>query len=272
MRVLLRAGFLSVIAAAAVTLGAAPANAQQGLKIEIENNQAAGGFFLTPLWFGIHDGSFDFFDGNNTASASAALEAIAEEGDASGLTADFAAAVPAGQQGVILSPGGFAGAPVIDPGEIASTEIILTDPAMNQYFSFASMVIPTNDAFIGNDGAMDYELFDNAGNFTGPVTIQIFGNDIYDSGTEVNDVNGGAAFSANGGTSTSEALFVRNHPGLADFVGTFTVAGTEITSDIGDTELLATITISAIPEPGSLSVLGLVSLMVVGRRRRRRIS
>ena len=148
------------------------------------------------------------------------------------------------------------------------TTVLVNDPMSNRYFSFASMVIPSNDAFIGNGGAMDYQLFDAAGNFNGPVTIEIFGGEIYDAGTEVND-GLGAAFSANGGTATDEFLFVRLHPGLDNFIGTDTVAGTTITSGIGSGELLATITIAqGIPEPGSLAVVAAGSAMVLIRRRR----
>ena len=270
MKLLIRTGVATSFALAWLAMTVSSVSAQQDLNIQIQNNQTDGGFFLTPLWFGIHNGSFDFFDGNNTGSASAGLELIAEEGDASLLSAEFATAVPTGQQGVILSPGGFSGAPVIDPGEIAMTTVTVADTMSNRFFSFASMVIPSNDAFIGNAGAMDYELFDAMGNFNGPITIEIFGSSIFDAGTEVNDPFGGAAFSANGGTSSTENLFVRVHSGLSDFVGTFTVAGTEITSDIGSGELLATISIgAAVPEPGSMSLLGIAAGYMAIRRRRR---
>ena len=252
--------------AVGMAFSANTAVAQQDLRISIQNNQTAGGFYLTPLWFGIHNGGFDTF--NLGDAASSAIEAIAEGGDVSGLNADFAAAQPSGQQGVILSPGGFAGAPVIDPGEFAFTEITLTDPSLNRYFSYASMVIPTNDAFIGNGDQMAHELFDAAGNFNGPVTIQIFGGQVWDAGTEAND-GLGAAFSANGGMSTDENLLIRVHPGLDNFVGTTTAAGTQITSGLGGGELLATIRVSSVPEPGSLTLLGLASAFIAIRRRRR---
>lgn len=264
---ILRPGLLVLVA---LGLFATPAAAQQNLNITIENNQSAGGFYLTPLWYGIHDGSFDYFDANNTTSASSSLQMLAEGGVTAGLDADFDAAQPAGQRGVIISPGGFAGAPVIDPGEVAMSSVTVNDPLVNQFFSYSSMVIPTNDAFIGNSDGTAHQLFDAAGNFTGPLTIQVFGSSIYDAGTEANDENGDAAFSANGGTRTGESLFVRAHPGLGNFVGTFTVAGTEITSDIAAGELLATITITqAIPEPGSMAVLGMASAMLFVRRRKR---
>ncbi len=268
----IRAGSLALLAMLVV---AAPLNAQtQNLNVSIENNQTAGGFYLTPLFFGVHDGSFDFFDANVGSMSSTSLQALAENGDVSGLNNDFDAAHDASNRSVVTGPAGFGSMagqpPVLDPTEIGMTSITINDTSNNQFFSFATMVIPTNDAFIGNDSGTAHQIFDSAGNFTGPVTIQIFGSSIYDSGTEVNDENGGAAFSANGGDRADEFLTVRSHPGLGNFVGTFTAAGTEITSDIGQGELLATITITqAVPEPGSLAILGIGSAMMVMRRRSR---
>lgn len=257
---------LAVVAALAFI--ASPANAQQTLNIDVQNNQSAGGFYFTPLWFGIHDGSFDSFDVG--AAASPGLEALAEGGVTGGLDMEFNAAQPNGQSGVVVAPNGFGGAPVFDPNDSGFAEITINDPSMNRYFSFASMIIPSNDAFIGNGDQMAHELFDATGNFNGPLTIQIFGSNIYDAGTEVNDGQG-AAFSANGGTSTDENSTVQLLPagGLDNFVGTFTVAGTEITSGIGSGDLVATITISQVPEPGSLTLLGAATAFLMTRRRRR---
>ena len=119
-------------------------------------NDGNSSFALTPVWFGFDDGSFDLFDPG--AAASASLEALAEGGDTSGLAADFGAAT----QGVIVSNDGAA--PVIEPGETASFTISL-DTTQNRYFSYASMVIPSNDAFISTPESS--EVFDLAGNFIG---------------------------------------------------------------------------------------------------------
>ena len=48
------------------------------LRIDVENFGPTGGFFLTPVWYGLHDGSFDLF--NVGEAASSALEMIAEDG------------------------------------------------------------------------------------------------------------------------------------------------------------------------------------------------
>ena len=40
------------------------------------------------------------------------------------------------------------------PGATAST-IFTVDPSINRFFTFGSMVVPSNDYFIGNDDPME---------------------------------------------------------------------------------------------------------------------
>ncbi len=245
-------------------------SAQSSIRVTVENLQPNDGFFLTPFWVGFHDGSFDYFNANVGEMASGSLESLAEQGDVSGLFGDFAAAQPSGVDGVITGPNGFgSGAgqpPVLDPGEVASL-VLDADPG-NRFFSYGSMVIPSNDAFIGNDDSMAFEIFDGAGNYNGDFSFVVLGAGLYDAGTEVND-GMGAAFSANGGTSTSEALSVRSHPGLANFLGTQTAAGTTIGSDIGAATQIARISFTAVPEPTSAGLLAGIAMLGLIRRRRR---
>ena len=237
-----------------------PANAQR-VRVEVENLQPADGFFFTPVWTGFHNGSFDLF--NSGSAASAGLELIAEEGDFSVLSSEFAGS---GTDGAVFSPGGFPGAPVFDPGELSSA--VFDIGPNDRYFSFASMVIPSNDAFFGNGDPLAYELFDANGNFNGPLTINILGEDIYDAGTEVNDTLG-AAFSAIGGTSTDENGVVGLHPGLDNFLGTETVAGTTIGSIPTAGSPIARITVTqVVPEPTTAGLMVSIVGMSAFRRRR----
>ena len=264
------------IAVAMVVLSAENAFSQSRVRIEVQNNQPADGFFFTPVWFGLHDGSFDYFDVGGSASPSTELLAeggVLDDGMGNGIINDFAAAQPSGSQGVAVGPSGFGSSagqpPVFDPGEIAEFDLVIGDPTVNRYLSFGSMLIPSNDAFIGNDDGQEYEVFDAAGNFNGPFTINIFGDELWDAGTETND-GLGAPFSTNGGTSTPEALLVRQHPdGLAIFVGTGTAAGTTIGQAIGLGDPIASFSVSAIPEPASglLAFLGLAGAAFLRRKR-----
>ncbi|MHC4508065.1 MAG: spondin domain-containing protein [Planctomycetota bacterium] len=170
----------------AFLMGGAPLHAQdQQVLVTIESLVPENGVYFTPVWVGFHEGSFDLFDVGSLASE--AVERIAEDGNVSVLQADFAAATgqTGGVDGVISSPAGFQGAPVFDPGETSSTEFALT-PAYHRYMSFASMVVPSNDAFIGNHNPRAIELFDAAGTFRGKQIVTILGSMVWDAGTELN--------------------------------------------------------------------------------------
>lgn len=144
--------------------------------VSIENLAPANGTRLTPVWVGFHNGNFDTFDGGSAASA--ALESLAEDGDNTLLSQDF------NNSGVGAIDGTVGGAP-IQPSEVV-TENFVVDPSTGQYFSFASMVLPSNDTFIGNGDPEAYLIFDAQGNFVG-ADILVLGSRAYDAGTEVND-------------------------------------------------------------------------------------
>jgi hypothetical protein len=95
--------FIVLLALACISV---PAQAQQQVRITVENLQPNDGFYLTPVWVGFHDGGFDFFDAGTNASS--ALEDLAEEGIVSGLQGLF---MGNGQQGVLGNASGFPMAP-----------------------------------------------------------------------------------------------------------------------------------------------------------------
>ena len=233
------------------------------LEFTITNNQADGGLFLTPLYLGLHDGNFDAF--SEGSAASAGLELLAEEGSPADIAGERQALLPNSQGGVITSPGGFAGAPVIDPGETATLRIEVD--AENRFLTYLSMIIPSNDAFIGNDDAL--ELLDADGNFLGAQTINVSLDDIWDAGTELNN-NIGAAFNAAGGTGTDEGgVVTRLGTDIIDqLAGQSTAAGTTVNSILNSS--LATITIAAVPLPATLPLLGAVLLGGGAAARRRK--
>ncbi len=263
----MRNAILGTVALVTLTL-AASASAENVL-VTVENNQPMGGFSFTPLWHGFHDGSFDAFDAGSAASAG--LELIAELGDPSALDGEFAAAVPSGVSSVLFSP---SGPPPFTPGQVNSALLNVGDATVNRYFSFAAMVIPSNDLFIGNDDPMGYEVFDAGGNFNGPLTIEVYGRDVWDAGTEVNDASDGPAFvvGQDGTLGTAEGGVVHaffGSPGAADYLNSLNGIETPaytVTDLLTEGELLATITIT--PEPTSFTGLALMGLLATRLRRR----
>lgn len=219
------------------------------IEISITNNQGEGGLFLTPLLTAFHDGTFDFFDPG--VAANGGVQLLAEEGNPAGAIADATAAGV--ETAVILSPGGFAGAPVIDPGETASIVVDL-DPNGQRFLSFLSMVIPSNDAFIGNGNPTAYELFDETGNFTGGSPIEVLGGEVWDAGTEAN-TNLGAAFNAAGGDRTDEGGTIGLFGDLSSLLNQNTAAGTLVSSVPGQSGLLATIQVASVPLPAGLPLM-----------------
>lgn len=77
--------------------------------------------------------------------------------------------------------------PIVQPpGTTASRLIEVDDPQKNRFFSYATMLFPSNDAFIGNDDPQAIQVFDEQGNFLG-ADFLVLGNQAWDAGTEVND-------------------------------------------------------------------------------------
>ncbi|MEO9824101.1 MAG: spondin domain-containing protein [Paracoccaceae bacterium] len=250
-------------ASTVLSIGMVAAASAASVQISITNNQAADGVYLTPLASILHNGSFDSFDRGVAASAS--VELLAEEGDPSLVLGDAAAA--GAVTGAILAPGGFGGAPVLDPGETASIQLDVADPTSNRFFSFLSMVIPSNDVFIGNDNSMAYEVFNAIGEFTGIGPILVYSDEAWDAGTEVNNGSGAPFNTAGGSPIETDGVVVGAADNLFFLNGQNTPAGTTI--DLSGRTLLATIEISQVPVPASLPLL-LVGLGGIGLMRRRR--
>lgn len=244
IRTFARLSAAGILMSAALVTAASAAS----VRVTISNEQGVDGVFLTPLFTAFHDGYFDPFDAGSAASD--AVELLAEQGDPGAVLGEAAAAGAAAD--VIFGFEGFAGAPVLDPGETAKVKI---DVDRNQRFlSFLSMVIPSNDIFIGNDNPMAYEVFDIAGAFTDIGPISVYANDAWDAGTELNN-GSGAPFNKAGGVATdvngvitaaSDSLFFLN--------GQETVAGTTIGLASGNS-LLATIEVSQVPLPAGFPLL-----------------
>ncbi len=148
--------FGAALALAATTLFTGAASAEQ-VQVTIETVAPADGVFLTPLWVGFHDGSFDVYD--RGAAISAGLERLVEDGNTAPFSDEFTVGAPTGAQATLAGPGG-----PIPSGDSASG-IFDLDPSVHRYFSYASMVIPSNDAFVANGNPLAHRVFDPNGNW-----------------------------------------------------------------------------------------------------------
>ena len=141
----------SVVAVSCLLAAAGLAHAQPvDVRVTIQNLSPANSLSFAPLRVGFHSGVFDSF--NNGEAASAAITSIAEGGSGNAWFPAFGAADPGATLG---SVGG-----ALLPGATAMSTFTV-DPSVNRFFTFGSMVIPSNDHFIGNDNPM--MLFSAAG-------------------------------------------------------------------------------------------------------------
>lgn len=178
-------------AASLAVLAGASAHAVP-ITITVTNTQETGGLSLTPLYLAFTDGADDAFDAFDAGqAASAGTQEIAELGSFGTLRGERMAADPDALGAVVGAPEGFPGGPIIEPGETGSVTIDV-DPTSQRFVQFLSMIVPSNDAFVGLDDAV--ALFGEDGAFLGPRSFDLTAALAYDAGTEVNDPANGGAF------------------------------------------------------------------------------
>ncbi len=237
-------------------------------RIQIQLNGTAPTAFA-PLAAIFHDGSFNSFDLGQNLSGTG-LETLAEVGN----PADFLAGAPSsanvGTNGVPTAPGA------------SSTTITIDVDDTNTQFSFASMVLFSNDWFVGttNAGAIDISALLN-GNIGDTQTFDL--TNVYDAGTEVEDYTGvgGSAFFP---FTTSGALGIDIPNGQATLVDRSTNPFLDFTNvenldlqgfDPASLDAFTaaslgnlTFTVVAVPEPSSAAILALAGGLAMMRRRK----
>lgn len=249
------------------------------IEVTVENLQAPGGFSLTPFYVAFHDGTFDAFSRGDVVSPG--VERLAELGDPSGLPPERLGVDPETTAQVITQPQN--GPPTIDPGESGTTTFLLDPTGGEQrYMTFLSMIVPSNDQFIGNGNPLAFEIFDAAGSFNGPQTFDITAMFSYDAGTEMNDALNGPAFvvgadatagSPEGGVITQGVFSLDQFLGLQTPAGTITQP-LDIVGDLAGTSIARirveeVIMPSPVPLPAAAPILlaALGSLALIRRRR-----
>jgi len=190
------------------------------VRVTVTNIAPAMGTFQTPVWIGLHDGTFEVYDLGSPAAlhftVTNALERLAEDGNVAPLGSDFRAQAVGSTEGSLSGELGPEAGPIA-PGETV-VHVFEVDPASaeSRYFSYASMVIPSNDAFVANDDPLAHEIFDAGGNFVATDFV-VLGSQVLDAGTEVNDeVPANTAFFGQTvpDTGTTENGNVALHPGF----------------------------------------------------------
>ncbi|MGE3818740.1 MAG: spondin domain-containing protein [Isosphaeraceae bacterium] len=246
------------------------------LQITVTNDQGVGGLALTPLWVGLSNGTFGTFNVGSNLNGTP-LEVLAELGSTAPITSAFSG----------FGPRATIGGGSLLPGASASTLLNVMNPGTTRFLNYASMIIPSNDLFIGNPNSVVIALFnasgqliDANGNLTTTRTLSISGSQIWDAGTEVNAINDGGAFvagvDATGGTpenGTAQLLFggpMDNSAYLNSLVGVNTAAGYTVSQLLTANSSIATLTFTVVPEPSSTILAGVGIVSVLGASRIRR--
>ncbi|MDJ0515572.1 MAG: spondin domain-containing protein [Trichodesmium sp. MO_231.B1] len=189
------------------------------VRVLVENVVSQGtedtSVFFSPVWVGFHDGSYNLFNIGGTATPGLerlAEDAIFEPTDdfSETISTEFAASGAGSTAGVVSSPGG--------PFALGSLGVgaFNVDETQGRYLTYGSMILPSNDAFIGNESPLAIEVFDNGGNLL-EVDFTVTGERVWDAGTEENDENPentAALGQTTPNTGTAENGTVRLHPGF----------------------------------------------------------
>ncbi len=288
-----------IFAICALAIAVPQVNGQtQQVRVTVTSNAPTNGVALTPLWFGFHDGSFDSYNGG--LSSQPGLERIAEDGDFGQISSDFlgnytyidnssgmavsdtvAASQLGGRQDGVLFGDANGTPPPIQPGEFATSTIFSIDATDNQFFSYAAMVLPSNDFYVANGNPEQWDLSSIFGGGSISFDIGTVGT-VNDAGTEINDfanAPGNPLFGIDAGQTLADQGDPENGVNanvIGDPYAGFLNTPTGV--DFGPLNFndasqyangIATITITAVPEPTSL---GLISLGLGGLFLRRRRS
>ncbi len=213
------------------------------------------------LHLGFGNGSFDAF--NIGGVAGPGIVSVAEGGIGTTWQANFAAAEPTATRGVI-------GTGALLPGQTQSSAFTV-DPAMNNFFTFAAMVVPSNDFFIGNDSPTEFRLL-NAGGGLLINSITLKANQIWDAGSEVFDPAAAAFVGNNDLRAPQNSVVAFNFAEFAAYNGMTTAAGYVFNSGLTANSDVYRISfaVSPVPEPQTAAML-LAGLFAVGGLARRRM-
>lgn len=240
------------------------ASAQTQIEVKVTTLGPVG---LAPVFAAFHDGSYDIFDVDGVSTASAGLELLAELGDPSLLVTN----APVGVTAAGFAPGG----PFVPKGGMGSE--VFTVSAAQTSFSLASMILPSNDWFIGTNNAVDISSL--IGEAPG-TSISFELSNGYDAGTEAEDfafAPGGGLVGVTtpsdppGGTATSDAIALVTGPDPFSVFANLEPASFDTNSIDFTGNPIASVSLTVVPEPGASSLLCLGMLSFLGFLRRRQV-
>ncbi len=251
----------TAVFAAVTTFAQSAAAMPVDVTVRVTNLAPQNGIAFAPLRIGFNNGTFDAF--NEGATAPASIVSVAEGGSGNAWFPAFAAADPTATLGTV---GGLllAGA--------SASATFRVDTMINRFFTFASMVVPSNDLFIGNDSPTEYQLFDTNGRllFT---SIDQNASEIWDAGSETADP-ANAAFvqgGVNGQRTPQNGVVSFNFGELNAFNGRTTGAGYVFSNGLSGDTAIYRIEFSAtpVPVPATLALagIGLIGLALTRRQK-----
>lgn len=251
---------LSAVSAALLLALCAQAQAAVvDVTVTVENLAPTNSISFAPLHVGFNNGSFDAF--NLGGVANPAIVSVAEGGAGDVWQAAFAAADPTATRGTV---GGL-----LLPGASSSLSLQV-DTSINAFFTFAAMVVPSNDFFIGNDSPTEYRLF-NADGSLNLSSITVGASEIWDAGSELFDPAAAAFVGNNDLRRDQQSVVAFNFAELAAFNGLGTGAGYTFQSNLSADSGVYRISfeVSPVPEPGSYALMaaGLLGIGLLKRRR-----
>jgi hypothetical protein len=248
----------SALAVAALAASAAHA-APTLVTITVTNLAPTNSVSFAPLHVGFNKGTFDAFNIGQTAAAG--IVSVAEGGAGTIWQSDFAAADPTATRGTVAG--------LLTPGQ-SRTLTLQVDGAINPFFTFASMVVPSNDFFIGNDDADEYRVLDANGNLL-INSINVSANEIWDAGSELFDPAAAAFVGTNSLRTPQNGVVNFNFAEFAGFNGLTTGAGYVFNSALTANTPVYRIEFAtaAVPEPGSLGLAATAFIALAAARRRK---
>ncbi len=255
-----------IATASALALSVSATAAPIAVTVTIENLAPTNSISFAPLHYGFHRGVFDSFNINEAGGD--AVTSVAEGGGGEAWQAEFAATDPTANRGVI----GMA----LTPGQTRS-QTLMVDFAINPFFSFGTMVVPSNDLFLGNDSPTRFRVFDTDGTLLVPSISQFTGS-IWDNGSETADP-ANAAFvvggnndlrTPEGGVVTFETIELDAFDGLTTAAGyVFNARLLTPGAEVYRISFTAARPNTSVPEPATFGLMG-VGLLAAARLVRRR--